>query len=119
MRRDAATALLRALHSNIVNFVNFAGAFRVESLASRPWASVTFCGARHRVSFVLEGADAAAAADAFVAGLAEAEFDLLGHILADIALVDEQREQDGERVRLTIEALTVDDGDQPARAAIR
>jgi hypothetical protein len=101
---DAATGFLNAL---CVHFVHFAGAFRVEQLVSTPWASVTFSGARHRVTFTLEGAGAGGAADAFLAGMHEAEFDLPEHILADIALAGEDRA--GDRVRLTLEALTVED----------
>ncbi|HEX8191922.1 MAG TPA: hypothetical protein VF552_03400 [Allosphingosinicella sp.] len=103
---DAATALLRALG---LRFVDFPGHFRVDELTSRSWASVTFTGARHRIAFSLEGEGAAAAADAFVAGLPEAEFDLRGHILADVALAGDERCAAGERVRLRIEALTVED----------
>jgi hypothetical protein len=96
--------LLRALSAR---FADFAGQFRVEQLVSTAWASVTFRGARHRVRFTLEGEVAEAAADAFLAGMEEAEFDLPGHILADIALAGDERSGGG--VRLTIEALTVTD----------
>lgn len=106
MTRDSATALLRALSEG---FAACSGAFRVEELVSTPWASVTFSGARHRIRFSLEGEGAAAAADAFLAGLAEAEFDLREHILADVAVVGEERSAAGDRVVLTLEALTVED----------
>ena len=101
----AARELTRALR---VNFVDFAGAFAVDELASRPWASVTFSGARHLVSLRLEGAGAGAAADAFLDGLAERVFELNGHILADMTLVSDMRGDHGNRVRLTLEALTVE-----------
>jgi hypothetical protein len=39
--------------------------------------------------------------------MTEAEFDLRGHILADIALIAEER-GDGQ-VRISLEALTVED----------
>ena len=104
---DAATALLRAL---CVNFVNFGGTFRVDELRSRSWASVTFSGARHQLAFSLEGAGAGAAADAFLATMEEAEFDLGGHLLADIVLVGENRNLAGDKVQVRLEALTVEDG---------
>jgi hypothetical protein len=104
---DAATALLRALGAS---FARFDCAFRVLELSSRSWASVTFTGARHCVAFSLEGAGAAAAADAFLARIEEAQFDLRGHILADIAVVGNDRSPGGERVELNLEALTVEDG---------
>ena len=107
MIEDAATALLRAL---CASFASFEGAFRVDELSSRAWASVTFSGARHRVAFSLEGAGAGAAADAFLDRLEETEFDLRGHILADIALVRADRSAAGDKVKVTLEALTVEDG---------
>jgi len=109
MRRvveDAATALLRAL---CARFADFEGTFRVEELNSRCWASVTFSGARHHIAFSLAGQGAAAVADAFLSGMEETEFDLQGHILADIAVVGEQRDPAGRLVQLRLEALTVED----------
>lgn len=109
MRRlveDAATALLRALGAR---FAEFGGTFQIEELSSRCWASVTFSGARHRIVFSLAGAGAGAAADSFLEGMEEAEFDLRGHILADITLLGEERDGAGENVQVRIEALTVED----------
>ncbi|HEX8642997.1 MAG TPA: hypothetical protein VF702_03690 [Allosphingosinicella sp.] len=106
LTEDAATALLCALSANIGTF---RGHFRVDSISSRPWASVTFSGARHRIAFTLEGEGAAATADAFAARLGDAEFDMSGHILADIALVGDERSPAGDRVQVRIEALTVED----------
>jgi len=106
LSNDAATAFLRALCGT---FGNFHGTFRVDELTSRSWASVTFSGARHSVAFTLEGEGAADAADAFVAAMADAEFDLRGHILADMTLAGQERSPGGERVQLRIEALTVED----------
>jgi hypothetical protein len=103
---DAATALLRALGAS---FAEFEGTFRVEELNSRCWASVTFSGARHRIAFSLSGVGAEAAADVFLEGMDETEFDLRGHILADIALVGEDRDASGNRVLVTLDALTVED----------
>ncbi len=100
---DATTALLRALRSTFasVNCVNF------ERVHSREWASITFSGARHEVTVRLAGEGSEAAADRFAAGLDETEFRLRGHILADIALV--ARAPAGDGVRLSLEALTVED----------
>lgn len=103
---DAATALLRALRQR---FAQYAGRFRIDDLSSRAWASVTFSGARHKIAFSLEGAGAAGAADGFLARMGDDEFDLRGHILADIALAGEERSAAGDHVRIRIEALTVED----------
>ncbi len=100
----AADALKRMA---CVNFVNFAGAVTVEELTSRSWASITMTGERHRMILRLEGPGAGIAASSFRSGLEEREFDLGGHILADIVMVD-MREDGEDRVRLTLEALTVE-----------
>ena len=102
---DATTALLRAIGLNFMNF-----AVTLEEVRSRSWASATFAGARHELSFRIEGQGAAAAADAFLAHLEAAEFDLRGHILADIALVSDERRDGEDAVRISLEALTVEDG---------
>lgn len=100
--KDATTAFLKALS---VNFVNFA--MTIEEIRSRSWASVTFTGARHELTFRIEGEGAAAAADRFLENLEAAEFDLRGHILADIALVSQERS--GDWIRISLEGLTVED----------
>lgn len=101
---DAATAFLRAIRAT---FVDPAG-FVLEEIRTRNWASVTFSGARHELSFRLDGEGAESEAAAFLSGLDAAEFDLRGHILADISLVSEERRPGCARIRL--EALTVEDG---------
>lgn len=100
---DATTALLAAVRA----LAERTACFVLEDVRSRRWASVTFQGARHELAFRLEGDGAEAAAAQFVAGLEAAEFALPGHILADIALVDEERQPGCARLR--IEALTVED----------
>jgi hypothetical protein len=102
---DASIAFLRGIRTRLRPF---AGSFTLHELTSRPWASVTFSGARHRICFTLEGDGAGAAADEFLGSMAEAEFALRGHILADISLAEEQREAP-DRVRISLEALTVKD----------
>lgn len=100
---DPATALLHAVRG----LTGDAGRFVLEELHSRAWASVTFSGARHELAFRLEGAGAAEAAGRFLSGLAAAELPLPGHVVADIALVSEERAPDRTTIRL--EALTVED----------
>jgi hypothetical protein len=77
--------------------------YRVEELVCRSWASVTFTGTRHKVTLSVDSAAAARFRD----GIEEAEFNLPGHILADIAVVSQARE--GDEVRIALEALTVED----------
>ena len=101
----AGAELRRALR---VNFVNFGASVTFESLTSRPWASITFAGERHRLTLCLPGPGAQAAVDAFLDGLADREFALHGHVLADIEATGIARDADGQ-IRLTLEALTVED----------
>lgn len=99
---DATTAFLRAIR---VSFVNLD--FTVEDVRSRSWASATFVGARHELQFRVTGDGAGEAAEAFVGSLDAREFELRGHILADIAMAAKEPVEDG--VRLRLEALTVED----------
>jgi hypothetical protein len=102
LTQDATTALLRAT----LNFLDFGAVF--EEIRSRSWASLTFTGARHEIALRLEGEGADEAADRFCANLGAAEFDLKGHLLADIALVKREAAREGG-VRIRLEALTVED----------
>lgn len=81
----------------------------IEEIRSRSWASATFVGARHELTFRIEGQGAQAAAGAFLETLTDAEFELRNHVLADIALVAEERLDGGGCVRISLEALTVED----------
>jgi hypothetical protein len=101
---DATSALLRSVCASFVSFD-----LTVEEIRSRSWASVTFAGARHELVFRIEGEGAAEAADHFIRHLEAKEFELRGHIMADIALVSEERKDGGDMVRIGLEALTVED----------
>lgn len=97
----AAGALIRALATR-------AGAMPdIEEIASRPWASITFSGARHRIALRLSGDQACAQADRLCDGLDHAEFDLGKHLLVDIAIVE--REEEDATIRILLEALTIED----------
>ncbi|WP_129793032.1 hypothetical protein [Sphingosinicella sp. CPCC 101087] len=81
-----------------------------ESRTSRPWTSITFAGERHALALTVTGAEAGTAADAFLAGLGDIDMKLPGHLLVDISAVSDERDADGSRVRLGLEALTVETG---------
>ena len=99
---DATTALIRALDINFINLT-------IEDIRSRCWVSGTFTGVRHELTFRVEGEGAEAEADLFLDGLEEAEFDLRGHVLADIALVSRADDKEAGLVRISLEALTIED----------
>ena len=85
-----------------MHFVNFG----LEEIRSRRWASVTFQGARHELAFRLEGEGAEEAAGRFLSRLDARNFELRGHLLADVSLVAEERRPGFARIRL--DALTVE-----------
>ncbi len=99
---DAATAFLQAVR---VAFVNFGG-FVLDEIRSRRWTSVTFQGARHELDFRLEGEGAEEAAERFLSCLDARNFELRGHLLADVSLVAQERRPGFARIRL--DALTVE-----------
>jgi hypothetical protein len=72
------------------------------------WASVTFSGMRHRYRIALDGADAPSRASALTTALAEHEFAIPGHLVADIA-ANVGEAGDGQAA-LEIEALTIVEG---------
>ena len=105
MMNDATTAFLRCISAGFVGFVMV-----VEEIRSRSWASATFAGARHELTFRISGDGAAAAADDFLAHLTATEFEMRGHIMADISLVADERTDGDAEIRISLEALTVEDG---------
>ena len=104
MTIDAANALVRAIRGAFPPHVEFS----VEEIASRSWASATFAGARHELVFTLAGEGADACASAFLANLDVADFPVHRHLLADVALVYEERREG--LVRIKLEALTIEEG---------
>ena len=71
------------------------------------WQSLTFVGERHQVQFRILGPNSDELVEALIDGLADAEFSIPGHIVADIALSgDLERNTDGS-MTVNLEALTV------------
>lgn len=68
----------------------------------RPWASVTFSGTRHTIALAFTGSAAIAAAEGVIDSLADHEFDIPGHIVAD-AQVREVSHQHVPEQKLTME----------------
>lgn len=60
----------------------------IAEIRSADWASATFVGATHAIDLRFEGpaAAVAAAVDRLVAGLADCEIPIAGHIVAEIAV---------------------------------
>ncbi|MEY4269478.1 MAG: hypothetical protein RLZZ58_694 [Pseudomonadota bacterium] len=76
-----------------------------------PWASATFTGARHRFHFVVEDVPMGTAERGRITALAEAEWGLHGHVVADVALRWGYTEPQAghDPIMLNVEMLTVAD----------
>lgn len=100
----AATALFRGL-------IMRAGVPRDRILLSEwtsvDWQSLTFVGERHEIQLRICGAEAAIATARLTDGLADAEFDIGGQVLADIALTGDVVHHEDGSITLNIEALTI------------
>ena len=101
----AAAQLLRSLvaRAGLDRIGLFIGRFR-----SVDWQSLTFTGERHEISLRLPGPKPAAALARLRDGLAEAEWALQGHVVADILIVATQALSDGS-IGVDLEALTLSD----------
>ena len=100
---DAHDELLRALQGRIGS----ATPLEIHSARSEAWASATFSGSRHSFALALSGPEAAATTTRLAARLEAIEFDLPGHLVADIAIT--QRTDEADHSAFSIEALTVED----------
>ena len=76
----------------------------------KPWASVTFAGARHRVELAFEGAEAVDAGECFIAFLPEHEFAIPGQLVADAAVTEVDHRLDPPLMRVTCELLLLEEG---------
>ena len=97
---DSGALLVRALHR-----ASRAAGCPLEIVASSwtGWSSATFTGARHHSHWQ---AKPSARLDAWLATLPDMEFDLGGHLVADLAVASIRRT--AHHVGLQIEALTVE-----------
>ncbi|OYY72438.1 hypothetical protein [Sphingomonas sp. 28-63-12] len=97
---DIGTALIRAIGRHAGD----AGcAIEIVSADWDHWASATFAGARHQITLA---AEACPAITGWLGGLAEAEFDISGHLVADLAVTAVRRS--GGRIEAALEVLTVE-----------
>jgi hypothetical protein len=80
----------------------------ISSFRSVDWQSLTFTGERHEFTLRLPAPDAGEALARLSEGLAEAEWQLHGHVVADIVIVATTPASDGS-ILVDIEALTLND----------
>lgn len=69
------------------------------------WASITFAGARHSVTWRFRGATEVADGEQLIASLPDHEFHIPGQIVADAAIVDVAHRIDPEELVVTAEIL--------------
>jgi hypothetical protein len=100
----AASALFRALLARAAVSRNriFLTEFR-----STDWQSLVFTGERHVIALRIVGADADQALDRLTVGRADAEFDIPGHVVADIAVSRPPRRDADGAIDVELEALTI------------
>ena len=100
----AAAGLLRALLAR-------AGVSRdrilLTEFRSVDWNSLTFSGERHEIDFRVPSPDADLVSELLLSGLGEAEFDIPGHIVADISTPQKPRRNPDGSISVRIEALTI------------
>ncbi len=101
---NAAAALLRALlaRADVAR-----EKILLTDVRSVDWQSLTIVGERHEIAIRIPGPFAAAVAASLCDGLADAEFEIPGHIVADIVVADGPSQSADGSVSLSIEALTV------------
>ncbi|MBV9527782.1 hypothetical protein [Sphingomonas sp.] len=73
------------------------------------WQSLTFLGERHELALRIAGPGAEDIAGVIARGIADTEFAISGHIVADISCADDRRAASDGSVMLRIEALTIED----------
>ena len=83
---------------------------RITAHSEKPWASITFAGARHRVELVFEGTEAVEAGECFIAFLPEHEFAIPGQLVADAAVVEVASVVEPARLTVVCELLLLEDG---------
>jgi hypothetical protein len=78
--------------------------------SEKPWASVTFSGARHSFAIAFDGNEAMDAADLFIAALPDHEFAIPGRLVADATIMAvDQRALPSPRTLVEAELLVLDD----------
>lgn len=75
---------------------------------STDWQSLTFIGEQHKIRLRIPQPHAAETVARLVNGLADHEFSISGHIVADVAVEGEPQTNGDGSISLAIEALTIE-----------
>lgn len=71
------------------------------------WQSLTFVGERHEFQLRVAGPGAGEILSRVISGVGHAEFAIPGHLVADIAVVEQPRRGADGSMTVALEALTV------------
>jgi len=101
---EAASGLLRAL---VARAAVARDRILLSEIESTDWQSLTFIGERHQIRLRIPGPDADVIADRMTRGIEDVEFEISGHVVADISLAEPLRRNGDGSISVEIEALTV------------
>lgn len=91
-----------AHHRLCAALLRYAPSAILQETRERPWASITFSGARHWILLRVPKEEA----ERLARDLPEADLPIVGHIVADLVIMNQRPEADS--TLLTLEALTVE-----------
>lgn len=100
----AAAGLLRAL---LARAAVDRDRILLTEFRSVDWQSLTFVGERHDFQLRVAGPNAFEVVSRLLSGLDEHQFEIPGHLVADIIVIGEPRRQHDSSVTVSMEALTV------------
>lgn len=83
---------------------------RIIAHEEKPWASITFAGARHRYTLEFAGDEAVEAGECFIVFLPEHEFAIPGQLVADAAITQVVQTLDPNVLTVTCELLLLEEG---------
>lgn len=86
------------------------GQGRIIAHEEKPWASITFAGARHRYTVEFAGDEAVEAGECFIVFLPEHEFAIPGQLVADAAITEVDHRLDPNVITVTCELLLLEEG---------
>lgn len=96
--RSAGSRLIEALAATV-------GSGRLMAHRETAWASITFAGTRHTMTWQFRGAAGIADGEALIATLPDHEFRIARHLVADATVVDVAQRIDPEEMLVTAEIL--------------
>ena len=100
----AASAVLRAL---LARAGEESDRILLTEVQSTDWQSLTFVGEQHQFRFSIRAPGAQELMNRFAVGLEDAEFDIPGHVVADLSVERAPCRSSEELVLFCIHALTI------------